>query len=88
MLKRILIVRKAVCGVLLKALKAPLPLTEEQFSIIEDICTVLEPFETATVNTSAAKTVTVSLIISTVQGLLIKTDTLKPQMKTSDTCLF
>nr|XP_036669721.1 zinc finger BED domain-containing protein 4-like isoform X1 [Drosophila suzukii] len=91
MLKRILLVREAVCGVLLKSLKAPLPLSEEQFSIIQDICTVLEPFETATVNTSAAKKVTVSLIIPTVQGLLIQMDTLKPQMKTSvgaDTCLF
>ncbi|XP_041451349.1 zinc finger BED domain-containing protein 4-like [Drosophila obscura] len=91
MLKRVLLIREAICSVLLTTSKAPLPLTEDQFLLIEDICAILEPFETATLNTSASKTVTISLIIPTTLGLLIKLDNLKPKTKTivgAETCSF
>lgn len=79
MLRRVLLLRETICAVLLKTSKAPLPLNDDQFASIKDICTILDQFETATVNTSASKNVTVSLIIPTVLGLIIALERVEHQ---------
>lgn len=81
MLERILKTRDALCSALLKIQKAPPPLSAEQFSAIEDLCLVFAPIEAATKRMSAAKTVTISLVIPTVFGLIGKLERLTKIMK-------
>ncbi|KAL7726500.1 hypothetical protein ACLKA6_001122 [Drosophila palustris] len=57
---------------------APSPLNENQFDSMKEICSVLDHFEAATLNTSSAKSTTVNLIIPTTLGLMIKLDSAFP----------
>ncbi|XP_068146076.1 zinc finger BED domain-containing protein 4-like [Drosophila tropicalis] len=89
MLERILEVREPLLATLLKSRGAPIPLSEDQFRVIKDICTVLRPFEAATRHTSAANTVTISLIIPAILALTKSLEELLPTMLTtvgSETC--
>lgn len=57
----------ATVGLLLNPINLP---TEEEWTILKEICLILKPFEAVTVEMSAEKQVTLSKIIPIVKGLL------------------
>jgi len=83
MLKRVLCIREHLSTILLNTSKAPSPLNEDQFDSMKEICSVLDHFEAATLNTSSAKSTTVNLIIPTTLGPMIKLDSALSGMKTT-----
>lgn len=72
MLKIILEVRRELTIAINECPKTPPPLTAENFTIIEEIIRLLEPFEVATTTISGESYVTASLIIPLTRGISIK----------------
>ncbi|XP_046868451.1 zinc finger BED domain-containing protein 4-like [Drosophila willistoni] len=91
MLQRVLLTRDPLTATLLKCQNAPIPHTENNFRIIQDLCLLLEPFDKATKHVSAAKSVTISLIIPATFALTQSLEELTEKMLTdvgSQTCEF
>lgn len=91
MIGRILLTNDAIVKVLLNTSKAPLPLTADEVALLQDLMQLLSPFDNATVQSSSSSTVTISLVIPLVCGLLHTLDNLKTNLRTAeglDACMF
>ncbi|XP_054744288.1 E3 SUMO-protein ligase ZBED1-like [Anastrepha obliqua] len=91
MIQRVLRTREPLTGTLLRCHNAPIPLSEDQFRILKDLSSLLEPFEKATKHASAAKGVTISLIAPAIFALSQSLEELHEQMLTPvgrETCEF
>ncbi|XP_060648729.1 E3 SUMO-protein ligase ZBED1-like [Drosophila nasuta] len=84
MLERILATREALGQVLLTTPKSPPHLTAEEVNVIMDIVKLLAPFNDATQKISAGATVTISLIIPFVCGLLENMEDIKTTLRTDE----
>ncbi|XP_017471478.1 PREDICTED: zinc finger BED domain-containing protein 1-like [Rhagoletis zephyria] len=83
-IQRIILTNDSIAKVLLGTPKAPAPLTADEVAILNDIVKLLSPFDNATVKTSSSTSVTVSLIIPIVCGLLDTMDGLKLKLETKE----
>ena len=63
MMQRIILINKEISTILLKLPKAPSPLNAEEMEILQEITEILYPFYEATLQVSANKTCTISLVI-------------------------
>ena len=84
MIKRILQVTDPVNTALLKLRNAPLPLSVDETTILEDIKNVLSCFEEATTKVSGANYVTISLIIPLSYGIYNYLIDLCPNLKSKE----
>jgi len=79
---RILITKVAIASVLLNTAKGLMTLTSDEISILEDFKVILSPYENATVHASSSTSVTVSLVIPVVCGILHNLAAMKTKLKT------
>ncbi|KAG5892245.1 hypothetical protein JTB14_014615 [Gonioctena quinquepunctata] len=74
MIKRLIEIRTELILAINLCPKAPHPLLAEEYSILEEIVCLLEPFEIATKEISGDKYVTISLIIPLIRGIMDRLD--------------
>ena len=72
MMQRIILINKEISTILLKLPKAPSPLNAEEIEILQEITEILYPFYEATLQVSANKTCTISLVIPIISELYQK----------------
>ncbi|XP_044570347.1 E3 SUMO-protein ligase ZBED1-like [Drosophila ananassae] len=77
MIERILLTNEAISKVLLSTSKAPTPFTADEVAILKDIVQLLSPFDNATKQVSSSTSVTASLIVPIVCGLLHTLDSFR-----------
>jgi len=79
--------KDALTIALLGTAKAPLPFVSEDLEILEELCTLLSPFDKATKRISGGKYPTISLIIPINCEMQIQITSLKDSFKTPEVIL-
>ncbi|XP_017470506.1 PREDICTED: zinc finger BED domain-containing protein 1-like [Rhagoletis zephyria] len=84
MIERIILTNDAIVKVLLSTSKAPPPLTADQIALLKELMLLLAPFDSATRQISSCVSITISLIIPIVCGLLHNLDNVKIKVKSPE----
>ncbi|XP_055904236.1 zinc finger BED domain-containing protein 4-like [Eupeodes corollae] len=82
MMKRIMEIRSEVAIAISQCQKAPSFLTAENFTAIQEIVRLLEPFDVATATISGESYVTSSLVIPLIRGISVKLSSLENSLTT------
>lgn len=84
MLKRVFELRMVLAMAMNECPRAPAPLTAENFDVIKEIMSLLEPFEIATVNISGETYVTSSVVIPLIRGIIMKLTEFRSKLTTRE----
>lgn len=91
MIERILLTNNSISKILLLTSKAPPTLTADEIELLRDLKDLLTPFDNATVQTSSNTSVTISLIIPLIYGIVESLNEYKVKMRTNEgfrVCMF